>query len=118
MVAQIIRFCVVGGLATFVHMIVAISLVHAGARLGVWAVNLISFTAAVWVSFLGHRYFTFKSDGSAVKFVVTAMVGFAVNNICLTLVYWLTNAELPSIIVAATLSPAVVFFISRLWVFR
>lgn len=84
----------------------------------VWLVNFFAFTIAFWISYLGHRHFTFRTFGDPIKFLVASVVGLAMNNIFLALTYFLTQHDLVSITLAAAASPIAVFLISRLWVFN
>ncbi len=115
---QLIRFCLVGGAATLVHMAVAATIVRSGYPIEVWFINFIAFAVALWVSYFGHRYFTFKTSGSSLKFLATGLTGLAVNNACLAVTVQLTGHKLAAIIVAAAISPVVVFAMSRFWVFK
>lgn len=115
---QIVRFGIVGGAATATHMAVAAILLGVGVPWPVWVVNLVAFSIAFWVSFFGHRYFTFQSPGSPLRFLGAALAGLAVNNICLAAALWLTGNDLLSIVLAAIAAPVAVFVISRLWVFN
>ena len=116
--AEVLRFCLVGGFATLTHLGVAALLVQRFASLNVFTVNLLAFTCAFWVSFAGHRYFTFRTKGSVLKFLVSSLVGLAVNNTFLAVAFWMSSAELLSIVTAATIAPVVVFILSRFWVFK
>lgn len=115
---QILRFAIVGGAATLTHMGVAGALIGVGLDWPVWLVNLAAFTVAFWVSFFGHRHFTFQAAGSPLRFLGAALAGLAVNNLCLAVTFWLTRHDLASIVLAAIASPVAVFVISRLWVFN
>jgi len=116
--AQILRFGLVGALATLVHVAVASALLAFAGQWQVWLVNFVAFSVAFWVSFFGHRYFTFRAPGSPARFLGAALTGLAVNNGCLALALWATGQKMISITLAAIAAPAVVFMISRLWVFR
>ena len=64
---ELIRFVIVGGLATVVDLVMTTVLVFTTS----FHENLIisfAFITAFWVSFFGHRYFTFKAKGSPVSF--------------------------------------------------
>lgn len=115
---QIMRFGIVGGAATATHMAVAAALLSATVPWPVWLINVIAFAVAFWVSFFGHRHFTFKRKGSPVRFLGAAMAGLAVNNVFLLAVLWVTGNEMLSVVLAAAAAPVAVFAISRLWVFN
>ena len=82
MIRQVLRFSFVGAAATFVHLMVGVTLIHAG-----WlpiVANAAAFCIAFFISFAGHFGYTF-ADGcksvsvSLVRFVAVALVGFAAN---------------------------------------
>ena len=57
---QFLKFGFVGGIATLVHMLIGVTLVHSG-----WpalAANLVSFVIAFVVSFMGHYGFSFSNQ--------------------------------------------------------
>jgi len=84
----------------------------------VWTANFLAFCAAFWVSFFGHRHFTFRSRGSSARFLVTALTGLAANNGLLAAALRTTSDETASIIFAAIAAPALVFVLSKYWAFR
>lgn len=116
--AEVLRFCLVGGFATLTHLGVATLLVQRFAPLNVFMVNLLAFTCAFWVSFVGHRYFTFRTKGSVLKFLMSSLVGLAVNNTFLAVAFRMSKDDLLSIVTAAAIAPIVVFILSRFWVFK
>ncbi|MDA3859170.1 MAG: GtrA family protein [Roseovarius sp.] len=82
MIRQILRFSIVVGAATLIHLLVGVTLIHAG--WGPFAANAAAFCVAFIVSFTGHFGFTFSSDsnpmsGSLVRFLVVTLTGFAAN---------------------------------------
>lgn len=115
--SQIMRFGIVGGAATATHMAVAAALLLS-VTWPVWLTNVIAFAVAFWISFFGHRHFTFKKAGSPARFLGAAMTGLAVNNVFLFTVLWATGNELISVVLAAVAAPVAVFTISRVWVFN
>jgi putative flippase GtrA len=114
---EIVRFGLVGLVATATHMTVAAVLLWSFPDMPVLLANLIAFAIAFIVSFVGHSRFTFRRSGSPVKFFATSVVGFVVNNLVLVAVLLLTNWRLGAVAVAALVSPVVVYLLSRHWVF-
>lgn len=114
---EFIRFGIVGGFATLTHVMVAWLLLTLFPGSPVFLVNVIAFSVAFSVSFFGHRHFTFRTDGSLPRFLVAACVGVAVNNGCLLITAALGFPALQAIIIAAMMSPLVVFVLSKYWAF-
>mgnify|MGYP002712878578 FL=1 len=82
------RFALTGGVATLVHLAIAIMLI----RLGVAPLigNAAAFATAFMVSFWGHHLFTFAGHGVAAgwafgRFAIVAAIGFLVNETVLYL---------------------------------
>lgn len=119
LLGQLMRFGLVGGLATVTHLGVAWWLLYAWPALSPFLVNFGAFVIAFQVSFLGHSRFTFRQKGSAVRFLVVTLSGFAINN---TLLWLFLMAGVKSGFVAICLSvvlvPLFVFAGARLWVFK
>lgn len=86
MIWQILRFSLVGGVATVIHLLVGITLIHAG-----WApliANAAAFSIAFLVSFAGHFGYSFSSDDNSLprsflRFMGVALAGFIANEIIL-----------------------------------
>lgn len=114
---KILRFAVVGGGATIVHLAVATSLVRSFPGMSIFHVNAVAFSVAVFVSFIGHSVFTFKAKGSLVRFVATAVVGLGCNNIVAYALLWATDIKLLSIATGTLAAPVVVYILSSFWVF-
>lgn len=123
MIAQGLRFGLVGLAATAVHMLVGAALIL-GAMPPLIA-NGLAFAVAFAVSFTGHFGFTFAESGARFavalrRFAVVALGGFAVNEALLILLLgsmqgaWPTTALVTSTSVAAGLT----FLASRFWAFQ
>lgn len=113
-----LRFLIIGGAATAMHLIVAASLfsLHFGAS--PYLVNLIAFLVAFVVSFYGHRHVTFKTHGSMRRFLVVAIGGFFVNNLILMLCLKLSLGEMLSVAIATLCVPVLTYLASSLWAFK
>ena len=116
------RFALTGGVATLVHLAVAIMLI----RLGVAPLigNSAAFATAFMVSFWGHHLFTFAGHGvdaqnSLSRFAIVAVLGFIANESGLALLLKLatTPAEL-ALLVSTLLAAVFTFFLSRYWAFK
>ena len=119
---QLLRFGMVGLLATFVHMMIGFLLIQS-----TWhplLANLLAFTIAFVVSFIGHLGFSFAdqevSASSALwKFALVALIGFAFNEGLLIML--LSEGDLSdtvSLWISTGSAAVLTFALSRLWAFR
>lgn len=114
-------FLAVGGAAALTHMAVFVL-----ARNLMWPelANALGFVVAFFVSFGGHRWLSFKDAGTTVatsfqRFVVTALAGFASNEIVfVVLLRWLGMPSLLALFVALVFAAGQTFVLSRFWAFR
>jgi len=114
-------FVVVGGTAALTHLAV-----FALAQTWLWPelANAVGFVVAFGVSFAGHRRLSFQDAGttvqqSLVRFAVTALAGFAANELVFTLL--LRGLQWPSLgalLVALVFAAGQTFVLSRFWAFR
>lgn len=114
---QLLRFGLVGGLATITHIAVATALLSVFPQVQPVAANLAAFLVAFLVSFVGHSRYTFKQDGSLPKFFVAALLGLGANNAVLIALLAMGASAIPSLWVATLAAPLVVYLVSKLWVF-
>ena len=119
---QFLKFGFVGGIATLVHMLIGVTLVHSG-----WpalAANLVSFVIAFVVSFMGHYGFSFSNQEKEIatslkRFAVVACAGFVINEKLLALLIgWVPLPHIASLVVSTGVAALVTFFASRNWAFR
>lgn len=114
-------FLTVGGAAAVTHMGVFVL-----ARAHMWPelANALGFCVAFLVSFAGHRLLSFKDAGTSVatsfkRFAVTALAGFASNELIFVLL--LRGLDLPSLLalfLALLFAAGQTFVLSRFWAFR
>lgn len=108
-------------MATVVHASIAFFALKVMVT-GVTVANSVGFTVALFVSYIGHYYFTFRSSKghgvSAARFLTTALIAYLVNIVVVTVLGMATplEPELRLAIGIATM-PAVTFILSRLWVY-
>lgn len=114
---RIFRFTVAAGLAAMTHLLVAETLVLAHFVGSAFQANLIAFVPAVTISYLGHRNYTFKEKGSICRFLVMALTGFALNNGALALLLSVSIRPGISLLLAATISPVLMYVGCRQFVF-
>lgn len=121
MSASTFWFLAVGGTAALTHMAV-----FALAQHQMWPelANALGFLVAFFVSFAGHRLLSFQDAGTSVRtslgrFAVTALAGFASNELVFVLL--LRGLDLPALLalfVALLFAAGQTFVLSRFWAFR
>ena len=121
MSASTFWFLAVGGAAALTHMVVFALTQHQ-----IWPelANALGFCVAFVVSFAGHRLLSFKDAGTSVgtslrRFAVTALAGFASNEVVFILL--LRALDWPSLLalfVALLFAAGQTFLLSRFWAFR
>ncbi len=116
-VLQLLRFSGVAVVAALVHLGLATLLVAPSHGLPPLAANFLAFLPAVGVSYVGHRWLTFRQPGSLRRFFLLAFAGFSLNN-QLLLVALALHVEAPTALVLAALGgPPLMFLGSRKLVF-
>ncbi|GAB2795123.1 GtrA family protein [Halomonas shantousis] len=116
---KLVRFGIVGGGATLVHLVVAWTLLYFAPHWSPLIVNFIAFLVAFSFSYLGHRHFTFNSEGSVAKFFVVAFAGFALNNGLLAILLGVTQLpDYVALTITTLLVPIVSYLAARLWAFK
>lgn len=118
---RLMRFSAVGGVATVIHIGIAMVLVAAaGANPTVGA--MIGFATAFLVSYLGHFRFTFAVSGRhrdfLLKFAVSSLASFLLS----TTAVWVATAVLginykPALIALSIIVPVCNYIVNRFWVF-
>lgn len=121
-VGQLMRFGVIGVLAAVTHYCIAIYLTDQQVA-AAWA-NLVAFIIAFWVSYFGHRYFSFDAGDMShqqtlPRFILVAVFGFILNESLLLLMLHFTKISialgLPFIIVITAIFT---FILSRQFAFN
>jgi len=114
-------FLAVGGAAALTHMGVFALTQHL-----MWPelANALGFVIAFFVSFAGHRLLSFKDASTSVatsfrRFVVTALAGFACNELVFVLLLrGLGCPALLALFAALVFAAGQTFLLSRFWAFR
>ena len=114
-------FLVVGTSAAFTHMAVfALTAPYLWPELA----NAAGFGVAFFVSFAGHRWLSFQDAGTSLwqslrRFAVTALAGFAANELVFILLLRLLDVPAwIALFVALVFASAQTFLLSRFWAFR
>ena len=114
---ELVRFVIVGGAATLVDLAVTTILVFA-TSLHENIITSIAFITAFWVSYFGHKNFTFKKNGSAFSFFILAVSTLVIRNI---LVWGLVLCDirgLPALITAMVAVTAITYFVAKFKIFK
>jgi len=128
---QLIRFGIVGLIATIIHVIIFVILIEFADWSGS-ASNLTAFFVAFFFSYFGHYFYSFKDRfvvtttkkdvlymPTFLKFCTVSAGGFFINALIawgvvdsLQLDYWI------AVVMMLTVTPITVFLFSKNWVFR
>jgi putative flippase GtrA len=123
MMRALIPFVSVGALAAFVHYLAALAAFYVDKGLTAAVSNWIGFFCAFPVSYMGHRYWTFKATqvshiSSFIKFFLVALLGFLANQALLwsllhytPLPFWFALALVMVVVAVST------YVLSKGWVF-
>lgn len=121
MKASTLWFLAVGASAALTHMAVFALTQHL-----MWPelANALGFCIAFFVSFAGHRLLSFKDAGTSVstslgRFAVTALAGFASNEIIFVLLLRALHLwALLALFLALIFAAGQTYLLSRYWAFR
>ncbi|TRW95283.1 GtrA family protein [Paracoccus sp. M683] len=122
MLKPVVRFALTGGVATLVHLGVALVLVRLGVAPPVG--NAAAFCAAFVVSFWGHHLYTFSGHGAVAhhalfRFLIVAIIGFLWNEtMLLSLLATGTTTAAGAILFSTASAALCTFILSRVWAFR
>ncbi|MDY6323240.1 MAG: GtrA family protein [Succinivibrio sp.] len=116
---EIVRFGIVGGLATAVDLCVTLALVL-GFDLGRHEniVTSAAFSTAFVVSYFGHRFFTFQKDGSAAAFLLVALGTLGLRNLMVWGMVQAGMRGLPPLIIAMAAVTVITYVVSKFEVFK
>ena len=114
-------FLMVGGAAALTHLLVFTLTQH---QMWPELANALGFCIAFFVSFAGHRLLSFKDAGTSVatsfgRFAITALAGFASNELVFVLL--LRSLGWPALLAlfaALVFAAGQTFVLSRFWAFR
>jgi len=119
---QLARFTTTGAAAALTHYSIVMLLFKR--NIALQYANLIAFLLAYWVSYFGHRIFTFKAQHIAhrqtlPKFTLVAGLGFLFNESFLLLSNLYFSASVSTLVcVAIVLTSIVTFLLNRFFAFQ
>ena len=119
--ASAVWFLLVGSAAALTHLSV-----FAWTQQAIWPelANALGFCVAFAVSFAGHRWLSFQDASTNLatslrRFVLTALAGFACNELVfIALLRGLDWPAMAALVAALMLAAAQTFILSRYWAFR
>lgn len=119
--SQLIRFLIVGLLATATHFAVVIGLVE-GPGIGAMLANGGAWASALGISYVGHYRWTFTAGGTHMehfpRYMLVSLTGLGLNLGTVLLLHHQLGAHyLVATTCGVTLSVIVTFVMSRLWAF-
>lgn len=116
---ELMRFVLVGGLATLVDLIVTFALVY-GADMGEREnlVTTAAFCTAFLVSYFGHRFFTFQKKGSPVAFLALALSTLLLRNVIVWLLTLYVVRGIIALVLAMAIVTVVTYVVSKFGIFK
>lgn len=124
---RVLRFGIVGLTAAAVHYWVVIALVEL-LRIAPLQANVGGFFVAFWVSYFGHRHWTFSdtvathapgTHPSFMRFLLVALLGFGMNELLFYLLLRYAGWPYYTALAVVVFTVAVMTYVlSRLWAFR
>ena len=120
--SSVLKFGLVGLFATLTYYFSAISLREVLYGFSIMITNLIAYCLAMFVSYVGHYFWTYNAKGSHgatfAKFIASALFGSALNSAIVYICMSFSMQYKSAMFVAIVLVPAVAYVINKKWVFR
>ena len=119
---QAIRFIIIGATAASVHFITVVLISELSGMLPLIA-NIFGFLIAFCVSYCGQQFWTFNhskpSHGALIKFFLTAVFSFILNEGLFALLLKLTSINyILSLFIVLLTVPPLTFIMSKYWAFK
>lgn len=122
MLGQVVRFGLVGAVATAVHMMIGSVLILG--QVAPLIANLVAFLVAFFISFAGHYGYSFSDTALPIaqsirRFAVVAVCGFILNqSILLVLLSRARMDPITALVLSTGFAATTGFVASRFWAFR
>jgi putative flippase GtrA len=119
---QFLRFGIIGLLAALTHYALAMLFIHQ--QMNIAVANLLGFLTAFWVSYFGHRIFTFNvvqisHRQTLPKFIIVAVTGFVFNETMLIALHHFTPYPISILLIITIIVTALfTFFLNRIFAFK
>lgn len=115
---ELVRFVMVGGAATVTDLVVSIVLFFAYPTMSENVITTCAFCIAFFVSYFGHRYFTFKQEGNIFKFLALSCSMLVLRNIIVFALVRIWMPGLTPIVIAMALVTVITYLVSKFMVFK
>lgn len=121
---QFIRFGSVGSIAALTHYLIVMLLIQPQYNISLKYANLIAFLLAFWVSYFGHRIFTFQATHlqhkeTLSKFIIVAGLGFAFNELTLLISHYYTSISISVLVILSIVITSIfTFLLNRYFAFQ
>lgn len=115
---ELVRFVMVGGAATVTDLAVTLILFFLFPDMSENAITTCAFFVAFFVSYFGHRYFTFKQHGNILSFFALSGSMLVLRNIIVFVLVKVWTEGLPPIIAAMALVTVITYLVSKFLVFK
>jgi len=120
---QLLKFGVVGGIASAVHLSAAIYFISY-LYIKPLVANVLAFMAAFFASYFGHRYYSFGGTivthrQAFIKLLLVALLGLAINEFLFFI--FLSTLQVNyiiSLLISLCITPSIVFVFNKFWVFK
>lgn len=116
--AQKIIFVLVGIGITLVHYLIALTLSRYSVLDSVVLINTIAFCGAVTVGHQAHQYWTFAKKTRFMRYLVGALLTFAINTTLLILIKHYISIDWLYYALPLVFSPVVSYILMTKWTFR
>ena len=117
---ELVLFAIVGLGATFTHYIAALIFVGQ-LKLNIYLANFLAYSIAVFVSFLGHSFVTFKKSitkGRTIRFVCVSLSALALSQLLLSVLQMLDLFGYKvDFLVVVLFIPAYSYLLNKVWVY-
>ena len=118
---RLVRFSIVGGLATVVYLaaaLIAVELLSMSPMIGALA----GFSASFVVSYIGHFHFTFAAPGRyrdyVLRFAVSSLASFLISTLAMwSATKWFMIDYRIALVAIAIIIPICSYLLNRFWVF-
>lgn len=123
-VLQFFRFGIVGLVAAVTHYCLVISLIQPQYQVSLKYANFLAFFMAFWISYFGHRIFTFQAthlqhSKTLKKFIVVAGLGFILNeSVLLVSHHYFTTPISIVVIFSISITSIFTFLLNRYFAFQ
>ena len=119
MIRQLIKFGIIGSLATTVHSLVAFSLIYYF-QLSILAVNILGFISAVSISYVGNLIYVFQcraSRDNAMRFIFISGISFIVVVLCSLITQYYDVNKYIAVLIIVIILPLLNFIFHKYWTF-